>query len=97
LVVALGLAIFVAPFACPWPDGLESVAERLGFEQASRDSGLWALAPDYVLPGIPWSGTATALAGVLGVLIVFGLAWWLGRALISRTKAPTESGGRASC
>ena len=31
LLAVLGIAIFVAPFACPWPDGLESVAARLGF------------------------------------------------------------------
>ena len=32
----LGLAVFVAPFACPWPDGLESVAARLGFEHKAE-------------------------------------------------------------
>ena len=35
---SLGLAVFVAPFACPWPDGLESVAARLGFEQQAAAS-----------------------------------------------------------
>lgn len=32
LIVALGLAVFVAPFACRWPDGLEKVALTLGLE-----------------------------------------------------------------
>jgi cobalt/nickel transport system permease protein len=91
LVVALGLAIFVAPFACPWPDGLESVAARLGFEHAARQSGPGALAPDYALPGVDWPPGATALAGMLGVLMVFGLAWWLGRVLVPDTKSSAAS------
>jgi cobalt/nickel transport system permease protein len=32
LVVAIGLAWFVSPFACQWPDGLEQVALTLGFD-----------------------------------------------------------------
>src|SRR5512143_780697 len=51
LVVALAVAAFVAPFASPLPDGLESVAERLGFAGAAR--ALWpAPAPDYALPWV---------------------------------------------
>ena len=32
LLISLGLVLFVAPFACPWPDGLEKIAATLGFE-----------------------------------------------------------------
>jgi len=32
LVVVLGLILFVSPFACRWPDGLERVAATLGFD-----------------------------------------------------------------
>lgn len=96
LVVALGLAIFLAPFACPWPDGLESVAKRLGFEHVAGESGFGVLAPDYAIPGISWSLGATALAGALGVVIAFGLAWWLGRVLGSKSKPPASSNARAS-
>ena len=50
LVLSLGLAMFVAPFACPWPDGLEKVA-KLGFEHRNR-AVLWAPAlADYAVPG----------------------------------------------
>ena len=31
LLISLGLALFVSPFACTWPDGLEKVAGALGF------------------------------------------------------------------
>jgi len=85
LLVALVLAVFVAPFACPWPDGLESVAAKLGFDGQGR-SAIPALAPDYRLPGIHSAAGATALAGALGTLVVLGLALLLGRMLV-RTPA----------
>ena len=78
LLAALGVALFVAPFACPWPDGLEAVAARLGFEHAAREAAP-APMPDYVFPWIGHEGLATAAAGVVGALVVFGLAVWLSR------------------
>lgn len=92
LLAALGVAVFVAPFACPWPDGLERVAEKLGFEHHAALAVLPAAAPDYQVPGIHWAVGATALAGALGTLVVFALALILGRVLVperelqSRTK-----------
>ncbi|MCC7517825.1 MAG: energy-coupling factor ABC transporter permease [Verrucomicrobiae bacterium] len=82
LAVALALALFAAPFACPWPDGLEKVAEILGFE--SRASGALPVSPfpDYLFPGISSERLATAAAGALGTIVLFGvgvfLAWRLG-------------------
>ena len=92
LLVALGIAIFVAPFACPWPDGLEHVAARLGFE--NRTAQLWFHAPasDYRAPGIHWAVGATAIAGAAGALIVFGLAFLLGW-LLAPKRAAGISGG----
>ena len=70
----------LAPIASSDPDGLERVAEDLGFIQAARPSPL-SLLPDYAIPGLPNPALATILAGVLGALLVFGLvmALWLGR------------------
>jgi cobalt/nickel transport system permease protein len=82
LIVALGLALFVAPFACPWPDGLESVAAHLGFGASARPHMLPAPAPDYLMPGIGSRGLATALAGAAGALVAFGLALALSRLLV---------------
>lgn len=84
LLASLGLAAFVAPFACPWPDGLERAAAKLGFEHHSALPLLPAAAPDYQVPGVHWAAGATALAGALGTLIVFGLALVLGRILVPR-------------
>jgi cobalt/nickel transport system permease protein len=81
LVVSLGLAVFVAPFACPWPDGLDRVATRLGFEHKSAEV-LKAPLANYIFPGFKSPGLATAVAGVAGALVVFGLALLLSRALV---------------
>lgn len=84
LLVALGLAVFVAPFACSWPDGLEFVAGKLGFEHQAVQPVLPAPVPDYEMPGVKWSAGATALAGAAGSLVVFGLALLLGRLLVPK-------------
>jgi cobalt/nickel transport system permease protein len=83
LLIAIGVAVFVAPFACPWPDGLEAVAAKLGFEHKVAPL-LSAPAPDYQIPGIHWAVGATAVAGAAGSLVVFGLALLLGRWLVPK-------------
>jgi cobalt/nickel transport system permease protein len=88
LVVALGLALFVAPFACSWPDGLEKVAEHLGFDaKAAKTPLLASPVPDYELPGIGSPVVATALAGVLGTVVVFGLSLLLARSLAANKES----------
>ena len=84
LLAAMGLALFVAPLACPWPDGLESVAEKLGFAPAATQPTLPALAPDYAFPGVRSASLATALGGAVGCAIVFALAFLLARVLVPK-------------
>lgn len=82
LLAALVLVVFVAPFASPWPDGLEHVAERLGFAHLAAPEPLVASPmPDYLFPGITSAGLATVLAGLVGTLVMFLLALALARAL----------------
>jgi cobalt/nickel transport system permease protein len=82
LGVALLLSV-LSPLASANPDGLEWVAEQAGFLQAAR-APLLSLIPDYVLPGVSNEALATILAGILGTLIVFGVA--LGVAYIRRNR-----------
>lgn len=91
LLATLGIVLFAAPFACPWPDGLEAVAAKLGFEHAARESSA-APMTDYLIPGIGSSGLATALAGVVGALVVFGLAVLLSRLLVKKHPTSEETG-----
>ncbi len=93
LLAALGVALFAAPFACPWPDGLEAVAAKLGFEHAAH-APVPAWLADYQFPGISSPGLATAVAGLVGALLVFGLAVGLSRLVVRDGAANTVGGGR---
>ena len=75
---AVGLAIalvltLISPLASPHPDGLERVAENLGFLDEAQDA-LYEAVPDYVFPGISNEALATIAAGVAGTILVFGIA-----------------------
>ncbi|MCY2932388.1 MAG: PDGLE domain-containing protein [Planctomycetota bacterium] len=94
LLMSVGLALFVAPFACGWPDGLDKTAETLGFkDRESEHRALPAPAPDYKTPGISSEALATAIAGAAGTVFVFALAWGLARALSPKSARPPH--GRA--
>ncbi len=72
LVIALVLTLF-SPLASPHPDGLERVAENLGFIERAQEP-LYEVIPDYVFPGISNEALATIAAGIVGTLIVYGVA-----------------------
>jgi cobalt/nickel transport system permease protein len=88
LLAALGVALFAAPFACPWPDGLEAVAAKLGFDHRAAEAGPAWMA-DYKIPGIASPGVSTAIAGAIGALVVFGLAVAFSRMVV---RSPRETG-----
>jgi cobalt/nickel transport system permease protein len=91
-LIALGLALFVAPFACPWPDGLDKVAQAFGFAEraASRHGGMPVPLPDYRIPGIGSASVATALAGAIGAGVAFGLAFVLARVLVPKPSSESD-------
>lgn len=80
LVLAAVVVVLAAAFASPDPDGLERVAEDHGFIERAEDA-LFQVIPDYVLPGISDPLLATVGAGLIGLLVVFGLVVGLGRLL----------------
>lgn len=82
LLIAILLAV-ASPLASAHPDGLEWVAEQQGFLEAAREP-FYNIIPDYVLPGISNEALATILAGIIGVLIVFGAS--LAIAYLRRTR-----------
>jgi cobalt/nickel transport system permease protein len=86
LSVSLGLALFLSPFACRWPDGLERVAERVGLEP-SHVQLTSAPMRDYAIPGLTSSFLATSLAAAAGTLLVFGLSCALGSWLAPPTRS----------
>lgn len=72
LAIAVGAAL-ISPLASGDPDGLERVAEDQGFLERAQDAS-FNIFPDYTIPGLD-GGLSTILAGVLGLLIVFALAY----------------------
>ncbi|MEW5949306.1 MAG: energy-coupling factor ABC transporter permease [Thermodesulfobacteriota bacterium] len=70
--VALFLAIFLSPYACPFLDGLEKVAENHNFLYIAEGKEIFpAPIPDYVFPGIKSEAIATSISGLAGTLITF--------------------------
>lgn len=86
VVVSL-LVVLLAPLASAYPDGLERVAEDLGFMETAVSSP-YELLPDYTFPFIGSESLSTLLAGLVGVLIVAGLVLFLIRAI---RRAPAQS------
>lgn len=92
LLLTLGLAYFVSPFASGSPDGLERVAIDQGFAESAQDHAL-ADSPlaDYRVRGVEGEGISTAWSGIVGVAITFGaglVLFGLIRTLRPRRQAP---------
>jgi len=86
-LITLGLALFVSPLASRWPDGLDRTAEILGFKEKTVATIVPAPMPDYEVSGVHWSTLGTSIAGAVGTIVVFVLAWVLARALVPKGTA----------
>jgi cobalt/nickel transport system permease protein len=82
LIVCAGLGLFVAPFACPWPDGLDRVAQSLGFNHKAVQTPIASPLADYRLPGIGSPTVATGVAAAAGTLVVFTATYLLAKGLV---------------
>ncbi len=89
LATALGIAAFLSPFASQNPDGLDRVSQDLKFESKANEDKLASRLPfaqlfdEYALRGVP-KKVATPLAGLVGTVACFGMAWGLGKLSIRR-------------
>jgi cobalt/nickel transport system permease protein len=97
-LVALAL---LAPLASARPDGLEWVAERLGFAERAASPKLPGPFPEYTLPGLAGAGWAPALVSLLGSLLMIGtlglLARAAGRAVPGARRAGLDARLRLAC
>ena len=73
------VVVLLSPFASADPDGLNRVAEDLGFINAAT-SGTGPLT-GYVVPFLANASISKIAAGALGVLVVLGLTFFAGRTL----------------
>lgn len=82
LGIGCGVAVLLSPLASPLPDGLERVAEHLGFAGLAAASTAAPLA-DYALPGVDghWPWLSTMMAGAIGAAVAFFVAWVVARSL----------------
>ena len=86
--IAAAIAVFLSPMASSHPDGLEKVAEDKNFLQAAEDKEvIKAPVPDYSMPGIKNETVAGSIAGLIGTIIVFCIAYGIGLFL---KKKPTS-------
>jgi hypothetical protein len=93
LLVALGLAFLVSPYASSSPDGLNKVAIDKGFSDAEKESAT-ADSPlaGYGVKGVDSEKLSTGLSGVIGVAVVFGIALLLFGIFNNRKKDEVADG-----
>jgi cobalt/nickel transport protein len=95
LGAALLIAVLLSPFASSDPDGLDRVSQDHGFDTAAVEEPpahklpFYQVFDEYALRGVP-EGVATPLAGLVGTLVTFGLAWGIGKVLIRRNASTSE-------
>jgi cobalt/nickel transport protein len=99
ILVSLGLAFFVSPLASSSPDGLEKVSIDEGFTESAEDHTFGdSTFADYGVEGVEDEGLATGLAGIVGVVITFGVGmilFGLIRVFRSRRTDTTPAGASA--
>ena len=95
LLLAAALAVFVSPFASSSPDGLERVAEDEGFADTATEHRLGdSPVADYAVDGVDDERVSGGLAGLVGVLVTFGLG--VGVFAVLRTLRPADDGAGGS-
>ncbi len=83
VIVSL-VVVLLSPLASAHPDGLERVAIDMGFIDAGQ-AAPYQIIPDYTLPFLGATPLSTILAGVIGAVIVLGIAIVTGRTLQKKT------------
>ena len=78
------VVVIAALLASGDPDGLERVAIEQGFSHAAEEAP-FSIIPDYTVPGIGGS-LSTIVAGLIGMVVVFGVVWLVGRMLARRSR-----------
>lgn len=82
ILITIGVVLF-SPLASTNPDGLERVADDLGFIKLAQDSPL-NIFSDYLVPSIANAGFSTILAGVIGIIIVGAITFLIAKKLSAK-------------
>lgn len=81
VATTLGLVLLGVLVASSMPDGLEHVAESLGFAGRASEGQSWSAFADYEASFVEGAWLSQVTAGILGVALVWGFGTLLGRAL----------------
>jgi cobalt/nickel transport protein len=79
ILLSTVIVIMAAFFASANPDGLEKVAERLGFVDRGVERA--SIMTDYAVPGVKNERVSTSFAGIAGIFITLGIFWLSAKAL----------------
>ncbi|MBM4064375.1 MAG: hypothetical protein FJ266_01835 [Planctomycetes bacterium] len=84
----VGLILLIVPFTSQMPDGLEKVSKHtVGFiKKDDFKSSVDVLLPGYTVPAIKHKFDTKRYAGIIGVLVVFGITVFVGYLLKKRRK-----------
>ena len=73
------IAISASYLASAFPDGLEFVAEKLGFISTAVERS--SVMTGYTLPILGETPFSTAVSGIIGISLCFGAFWLISRLL----------------
>ena len=101
LGVSLLIAVLLSPFASQHPDGLDRVSQDLKFdtkaaeETPAKKLPFYQIFDEYAARGVP-EAIATPIAGLVGTLITFGLAWGVGKLVVRPHDVDSEKDEQVS-
>lgn len=78
------IVVFLSPFASASPDGLERVAENLGFLDRAQPAP-YEIIPDYTVPFLGETALSTIVAGVIGLIVVGTIVVLLGQRMKAKS------------
>src|SRR5687768_6272378 len=78
------IVVFLSPFASASPDGLERVAEDLGFLDTAQPAP-YEIIPDYTVPFLGETALSTIVAGVIGLIVVGIIVVLLGQRMKAKS------------
>lgn len=94
LIIALAAVLF-SPLASADPDGLERIAEDVGFLQFGQ-AAPYTILPDYTIPFLGETSVSTIVAGVIGAILVAGIAVGVGYLLRRPAARPVAEAGESA-
>ena len=78
------IVVLLSPFASASPDGLERVAETLGFLDSAQPAP-YEIIPDYTVPFLGETALSTIVAGVIGLIVVGIIVVLLGQRMKAKS------------